>query len=405
MADLSLSEARRIALAAQGFSTPRNGASGGQPPGLDDLRRVISHLNLLQIDTVNVLARAHYMPVYSRLGPYESWLIDDLAYFHRELFEYWAHAASFIPMRLYPVLKHRMVTRREKWLEKVRTEYPGFVERVLDQVRERGPISVSDLEDSGGRTGPWWGLSRGKMALEWHFDRGAVGVHSRRNFTRYYDLPERFVPQEQLDAAVPTEEEANREMLLLSARSHGVGTETDLADYFRIKTGPARKLLKAMVADGELEMVRVEGWDAPAFVLPGTNVPLQRVEARSVVSPFDSLIWERDRTERLFGMRYRIEIYVPAPKRQFGYYVFPFLMDEELVARVDLKADRQGKRLLVQAAHLEARNPQRDAVAVAAALADELASLARWLGLERVVIGRKGDLADGLRRAVKTVRV
>ncbi|MDA0232472.1 MAG: winged helix DNA-binding domain-containing protein, partial [Chloroflexi bacterium] len=158
MADLSLSEARRIALAAQGFSTPRNGASGGQPPGLDDLRRVISHLNLLQIDTVNVLARAHYMPVYSRLGPYEIRLIDDLAYVHRELFEYWAHAASFIPMRLYPVLKHRMVTRREKWLEKVRTEYPGFVERVLDQVRERGPISVSDLEDSGGRTGPWWGL-------------------------------------------------------------------------------------------------------------------------------------------------------------------------------------------------------------------------------------------------------
>ena len=399
MSDLSFAEARRIALAAQGFATARNGSQ----PGLDDLRRVIDHLGLVQIDTVNVLARAHYMPFYSRLGPYENRLADDLAYVHRELFEYWGHAASFIPMRLYPALRHRMERqRRAKWIVQIEEEFPGFIDQVFEQVRERGPISVSDLDDSGGRTGPWWGLSRGKMALEWHFDRGAVGVHSRRNFTRYYDLPERFVPQEQMNAPVLTEEEANRELLLISAKSLGVGTATDLADYYRIKPGIARKLLAEMVAGGELDEVSVEGWGDRAFALPGTDVPVERVQARSLVSPFDSLIWERERTERLFGMRYRIEIYVPAPKRQFGYYVFPFLLDEELVARVDLKADRHQGKLMVQAAHLE---NGCDAVAVAAALADELATLTRWLGLERVVIGRKGDLANNLRKAVKLVRV
>lgn len=399
MPDLSHTEARRIALAAQGFATARNGSQ----PGLDDLRRVIDHVSLVQIDTVNVLARAHYMPFYSRLGPYEDRLADDLAYVHRELFEYWGHAASFIPMRLFPALRHRMERqRRAKWMAQLEEEFPGFVDAVFEQVQQRGPISVSDLDDSGGRTGPWWGLSRGKMALEWHFDRGAVGTHSRRNFTRYYDLPERFVPQEQLNAPVLTEEEANRDLLLISARSLGVGTATDIADYYRIKPAIARKLLAEMVAGGEVQKVSVEGWDETAYALPETDVPSEPVLARSVVSPFDSLIWERDRTERLFGMRYRIEIYVPAPKRQFGYYVFPFLMDEELVARVDLKADRQKGRLMVQAAHLE---NGRNAVEVAAALTDELVTLARWLGLERVVVGRKGDLVDDLRKAVKLVRV
>lgn len=399
MTDLSHTEARRIALAAQGFATARSGSQ----PGLDDLRRVIDHVSLVQIDTVNVLTRAHYMPYYSRLGPYEDRLADDLAYVRRELFEYWGHAASFIPMRLFPALRHRMERqRRLKWMVQLEEEFPGFVDAVFEQVRQRGPISISDLDDSGGRTGPWWGLSRGKMALEWHFDRGAIGAHSRRKFTRYYDLPERIVPQEQLNAPALTEEEANRDLLLISARSLGVGTATDIADYFRIKPAIARKQLAEMVASGELQQVSVEGWDEAAYALPGTDVPPEPVLARSVVSPFDSLIWERDRTERLFGMRYRIEIYVPAPKRQFGYYVFPFLMDEELVARVDLKADRQKGRLMVQAAHLE--NGQ-NAVEVATALADELTTLARWLGLDRVVVGRKGDLVDDLRKAAKLVRV
>lgn len=398
--DLSNQEARRIALSAQGFATARNGAK----PTLDDLRRVIDHVGLIQIDTVNVLSRAHYVPFYSRLGPYENQLVDDLAYEHRELYEYWGHAATFVPMRLYPVLRHRMIThhRRARWLQRIEDEHPGFSEQVLAQVREQGPISVSDLEDSGGRTGPWWGLSKGKMALEWHFDRGAIAVHSRKKFTRFYDLPERFVPDEHLAAPPLTEDEANRELLLLSARHHGIGTGADLADYYRIKMPKARPILADLVASGEMEQVSVEGWDEPVYKLPETDVPKEHIGAHSLVSPFDSLIWYRERTERMFGMRYRIEIYVPEKQRQYGYYVFPFLMDEELVARVDLKADRQNGRLLVQSAHLE---DGRDAVAVSAALAEELATMARWLGLNRVVIGRKGDLVSELRKAAKAVRV
>ena len=204
------------------------------------------------------------------------------------------------------------------------------------------------------------------MALEWHFDIGSIGVHSRKNFTRYYDLPERFVPDEHHEAPGLNEDEANRLLLKLSAQHHGIGTQADLADYYRIKMPKARPIFKDMVVSGELDEVRVEGWDEPAYVLPGTDVPPGQIGARSLVSPFDSLIWFRDRTHRMFGMHYRIEIYVPEKKRQFGYYVFPFLMDEELVARVDLKADRHKSRLLVQSAHLE---NGRDAVAVSSALA------------------------------------
>lgn len=398
--DLSNAEARRIALAAQGFATSRN---SGTEPTLDHLRRVIDHIGLVQIDTVNVLSRAHYMPFYSRLGPYENRLADDLAYEHRELYEYWGHAATFVPMRLYPVLKHRMTRqRRAKWLRQIEDEHPGFLNQVFAEVQERGPISVSDLEDSGGRTGPWWGLSNGKMALEWHFDSGTIGVHSRKNFTRYYDIPERFIPDEHLNATPLTEQEANRELLLLSAKHHGIGTRADLADYYRIKMPKARPALAELVASGELQEVNVEGWDSPAYKLPETDVPTEHIGAHSLVSPFDSLIWFRDRTERMFGMRYRIEIYVPEKQRQYGYYVFPFLMDEELVARVDLKADRQNGKLLVQSAHLE---EGRNAVAVSAALAEELATLARWLGLKRIVVGRKGDLVSDLRKAVKAVKV
>jgi hypothetical protein len=395
MTDLSLAEARRIALSAQGFAAPRN----SHEPSLDDLRRVVEHVTLVQIDTVNVLARAHYLPFFSRLGPYRQELVDELAYSHRELFEYWGHAASFIPMPLFPLIRHRMQThRRDRWLQRIQEEHPGFVERVLDEVVQRGPISVSDLSEPGGRTGPWWGLSRGKMALEWHFDRGAVAVEARRNFTRYYDVPEKVIPAAQLGMPAPTESEAQMEMLLLSAKSMGVGTASDLADYFRVRIVRARPLLKELVSSGMMRQVKVEGWNTPAYMLPDTNVPAAPISARALVSPFDSLIWERDRTERLFNLRYRIEIYVPENKRQFGYYVLPFLMNEELAARVDLKADRQKKRLLVQSAYLE---DGRNSLAVADALAHELAEMARWLGLDRVVVGRKGDLAGPLRMACK----
>jgi hypothetical protein len=395
MFDLSSQEARRTALFAQGFHRVRPQGE----PGIDDVRRVIEDLGVIQIDTVNVLARAHYLPFFSRLGPYRSEMLDELAYQKRELFEYWGHEASFIPMRLYPLFRHRMSRwRRDRWLQRINDEHPGFVDRVLTEVKERGPISVSELTDSGGRTGPWWGLSRGKMALEWHFDRGAVAVESRRNFTRYYDVPEKVIPAPHLESSAADEADAHRELLLLSARAHGIGTAKDLADYYRIKIGDARARLDELVSAGALRKVSVEGWGEPAYMLPGTDIPGEKSAARALISPFDSLVWERARAERMFGFRYRIEIYVPERKRQFGYYVLPFLMDEELVARVDLKADRQKSRLLVQAAHIE---DGRDPAETAEALAAELAMMARWLGLDRVVVGRKGDLSTPLREAVK----
>jgi uncharacterized protein YcaQ len=399
MKDISISEARRIALNAQGFSSPRN---NGTATGLDDLRRVIESIGLVQIDSVNVLARAHYMPFFSRLGPYPESMLDELAYERRELFEYWGHEASFIPMNLYPAMRHRMEREPRRWIEKARQEFPEIIEDVFQQVKDRGPLSVSDLDGDEQRTGPWWGLSKGKRALEFHFALGAVGVHSRRKFSRYYDLPDRFIPGEHFSAPAMTEAEAHRHLLLISARCYGIGTASDLADYFRIKPAKARGVLRDMVTSGELRQVSVESWDEPAYMLPGTDVPPERIGARSLVSPFDSLIWYRERMERLFGMFYRIEIYVPEKKRQYGYYVLPFLMDEQLVARIDLKADRQNGRLLVQSAHLE---PGRDESAVAAALADELATMARWQGLGRVVVGRKGDLVNALRPAVKSVKV
>jgi uncharacterized protein YcaQ len=397
MSDISLAEARRIGLDAQGFSSQRN---NGTAPGFDDMRRVIESIGLVQIDSVNVLARAHYMPFFSRLGPYRDTMLDELAYERRELFEYWGHEASFMPMNLYPAMRHRMESEPRRWIDKARHEFPEIIDDVMEQVKERGPLSVSDLTGDDHRTGPWWGLSKGKRALEFHFALGAVGVHSRRNFSRYYDLPDRFIPDAHFSAPAMTEAEAHRHLLLISAKCHGIGTANDLADYFRIKPAKARGLLRDMVTAGELRQVSVEGWSEPAYMLPGTDVPSDRIGARSLISPFDSLIWCRERMERLFGMFYRIEIYVPEKKRQYGYYVLPFLMDERLVARLDLKADRQKGRLLVQAAYLE---PWHNQTAVADALADELAMLARWQGLGRVVVGRKGDLVGALRSAVKDV--
>ena len=365
------------------------------------MRRVIENIGLVQIDSVNVLARAHYMPFFSRLGPYRETMLDEMAYEQRGLFEYWGHEASFIPMNLYPAMRHRMQSEPRRWIEKAMREFPDAIDDVFRQVTERGPISVSDLEGDDHRTGPWWGLSKGRRALEFHFALGAVGVHSRRNFSRYYDLPGRFIPGEHFSAPAMTEADAHRQLLLISAKCHGIGTANDLADYFRIKPAKARAALRDMVAAGELRQVSVEGWNEPAYMLPRTDVPAEHIEARSLISPFDSLIWYRDRMERLFGMFYRIEIYVPEKKRKYGYYVLPFLMDEQLVARLDLKADRQNGRLLVQSAHVE---PGQDATTVADALADELTTMARWLGLGRVVVGRKGDLVGALRRAVKAVK-
>jgi hypothetical protein len=393
-ADLSSDEARRIALAAQGFAEAR-------PSGRVDarhLRRVLKRINLVQLDSVNVVVRSHYMPFFSRLGAYPRELVDDLAFKRRELFEYWGHAASLLPVDHYPLLRHRMEAawpRFQAWAEQVAPDRPGYVEAVLEEVRTNGPLSVSDLEDPGQRTGPWWGYGPGKVALEWHFRTGALTTRERRGFTRVYDVMERVLPRKVQELPVPSTHEAHRELLMRSARAHGVGTAKDLADYYRIKVPEARPRLAELVEAGQLEPVRVAGWSQPAFLHPEAKLP-RKVAGRALLTPFDSLVWERERTERLFGFDYKIEIYVPEPQRKYGYYVMPFLLDGELVGRVDLKSDRDASVLRVRAAHAE---PGVNEGRVASELAGELREMAGWLGLEGVSAERRGNLAGELRRA------
>lgn len=388
---MSLAEARRLALAAQGFARPR-------PATVDESHfdQVLGDIALLQMDSVNVVERAHYFPLFSRLGPYDRSLFDDYAYGKRRMFEAWAHEASLLPMEMYPLHRHRMENGKiYPGIVAFAREQAGYVDAILGEIRERGPVVVGELEDPGARTGPWWGYGKGKLALEWHFRKGTLAIRERRNFARVYDLPERVIPAEVLAARPVPAEAAFRELLLRSARAHGVGIARDIADYFRLSISGAKPVLAAMAVDGQLEAVRVEGWREPAYMLPG-RAPPPVVEARALVCPFDPVVWERARSERLFNFRYRIEIYTPAEKRIYGYYVLPFVLGDEIVARVDVKADRAKATLLVRATHLE---PGHDAEWVAQGLARELDELARWLGLSRVRVGPKGNLARALRAA------
>ncbi len=390
---LSPDEARALALEAQGFGGPRL----RRAPRAEDVLGVVDRLRLLQMDSVNVLVRAHYLPLFSRLGPYDPALLDHLAYERRALFEFWAHEASLVPVRFHPLLRWRMDRKAWPSLDRIRAKRPEYVDAVLRAIETRGALGTSDLEDGGGRAGAWWGWGEGKHVLEWLFATGRVTTAARRRFERIYDLVERVLPPDVLAAATPSPDDAKRTLLLESAAALGVGTARDLADYFRIHRPTGRALVEGLAADGRLDRVRVEGWKDPAFRLPGASPPRRLPQATALVSPFDSLVFERARTERLFGFRYRIEIYTPVAKRRYGYYVLPFLHDGALVARVDLKADRERRRLLVRAAHLE---PGADAGRTAAALAPEVGRMATWLGLERVVVERRGALAPALRSAV-----
>lgn len=395
---LSLPEARRIALAAQGFG----GRPLERPVDARALRsRVLDRVGLLQIDSVNVLQRAHYLPTFSRLGTYDTVVLDRLsAYAPRRLFEYWGHEASLLPVELWPLMQWRMARATDDaWggMRRIATERPELVQAVLDDLRDRGPLSAAQLshhDDPRGPKGPWWDWSDVKRALEYLFWSGQVTSARRVRFERRYDVPERVIPAGIFAQPTPTIDDAQRELVQIAARSMGVATEPDLRDYFRLPAAESKQRVAELVEAGELQPVTVDGWSAPAYLAPGARLP-RRVDARALVGPFDSLIWERPRVERLFGMRYRIEIYVPKPKRVFGYYVLPFLLGDQLVARVDLKADRAGDRLLVQAAHLEP-GPGVPAADVVEPLTAELARLADWLGLGGVTIVGAGDLAPAL---------
>ena len=384
-----------MALAAQGFADP--------PLRRDvDTRalrsRVLDRVGLIQIDSVNVLQRAHYLPAFSRLGGYDTTLLDKLSHYApRRLFEYWGHEASLIPVQLHPHLRWRMRRAHDDaWggMRRVATDRPELVAAVIDDIRERGPLTAAELahhDEPRGPKGPWWDWSSVKRALEFLFWSGEVTSARRRRFERLYDVPERVLPAAVLAAPTPDDDESQRELLRVAARAMGVATEPDLRDYFRLPSAESKARIPELVEAGDLLPVAVEGWKAPAYLAPGARVP-RRVDARALVGPFDSLIWERPRVERVFGFRYRIEIYVPREQRVHGYYVLPLLLGDRLVARVDLKSDRAAGALLVQAAHTEPGAPPE----TGEALALELRRLATWLGLDDVVVNGAGDLAPAL---------
>jgi len=391
---ISAASARRIALGAQGFRDPR-------PKGQVDrrhLRRVMGRLQLLQLDSVPVVIRTQYMPGFSRLGPYDPALLDRIAYRDDEWLEAWCHEASLVPMVDEPLLRWSKTRARqgETWghLAKFAEGDPGYIEEVLAQVRER-PLAPGELIEPRRQEGEWWGeRSHGAVALDWLFRVGEVGIRRKPGFVKEFDLLERMVPAAVRAVPTPTEEDAHRELLMRAAASHGIAAAPDLVDYHRLPKVPAKARLAELVEDGRLIEAEVQGWNRPALLHPDAARP-RSIDACTLVSPFDPVVWFRERASRLFGFNYKIEIYVPEKKRVYGYYVLPFLLGDELVGRVDLKTDRADRVLRVKAAYAE---PGRDPGLVASALRGALDDLASFVGVDEwVVDGRKGDVTPFLR--------
>lgn len=400
---LSLKQARRIAIAAQGFGAA--GERGETPAERRHLKRMVERLGVVQIDSVNVVARAHTLPGFSRLGNYATADIDALAYSgrRRSLFEYWGHEASYLPVALQPLFRFRMAraARGEGIYTGLATfgrERRALIEEVRREIGTTGPMAASELSHDHKGEGGWWGWSEGKRAVEWLFWAGIVTTATRRGaFERIYDLTERVLPKAIVETPTPAEADAHRELVRLSSVALGIATERCLRDYYRLEVADARAAVESLVESGDLIPVAVEGFRNPAFLAREARMP-RRVEARALLAPFDPLVWQRARTEALFGARIRLEIYVPAEKRTHGYYVLPFLLGDTLAARVDLKSDRAGGVLVVQAAHLEAGATAGD---VAGPLAAELRLMAHWLGLSDVRAEPRGDLAKALGEALR----
>ena len=386
MRRLTKDQARRYTLAAQGFNE-------GRADGRVDVRhfrKVIDQIGLVQLDSVNVFSRTHYLPFFSRIGPYDRESLDDWIWNSGEMFEYWGHEASVIPVRDHRLFRWRM-EQSLKWkrLKELEEKQPGYVEDVYQQVVDRGPLQTRDLDRPGERDREaMWGWNNGKVALEVLFLQGRVTTSHRPNFVRMYDVTERVIDPEYLEGSSPIHDEALTELLVKSAGAMGVGTAEDLADYYRIRMPAARPLIRRLVEDERLVEVEVEGWDKPAYLHPDASLP-RKARGTALLSPFDNLIWYRPRVERLWDFHYRIEIYVPEPRREYGYYVLPFLLDGILVARVDLKTDRRSNVLKVQGAFAE---PDVDLKRVGRALRKELDMVANWLELDDLTIGRNGDL-------------
>ncbi|MDJ0959189.1 MAG: crosslink repair DNA glycosylase YcaQ family protein [Acidimicrobiia bacterium] len=393
MVQIPLAAARRIALGAQGLARlPESGRRDRR-----HFRKLFREIGLLQLDSVNVLTRSHYLPGFARLGSYDRAALDDYTSHSGEVFEYWGHVASLMPVHLYPVFQwRRRGMAASSWARDFEDEHPGYLDTVYEEIATHGPLSVSELSDPGSRTGPWWGHGRGRRALDRLFLSGRIAAIRDHRFGRIYDIPERLISREHREAPAPAKPEAYRILLELSARHHGIGTAHDLADYYRLKVSHARPILSEMVRAGELDEVEVPGWKGPVYLHPEAVRP-RHVAGAALLTPFDPIVWERARAERLFGFHYRIEIYVPKPKRVYGYYVLPFLLDGELVARVDLKSHRDRGVLEVRGAFVE---DGRDKQRVSTALAERLQAMSEWLDLGQVTVDSHGDLATALRRAI-----
>ena len=394
---LSAAQARRIALAAQGLAGPRPVG----PVARRSFRKLVAHLGLLQLDSVNVFARAHYLPPYARLGLYDPTLLESEAWGREPtLFEYWGREASLMPLALQPLWRWRMAEgtdphrRRKTGLSEFYKARKAYVHDVLAEIGRRGPVTGGDFAPEGPRRSGWWEWSEGKAALEWLFRAGLVSVKTRRGFERVYDLTERVIPAAILDAPTPAKADAQRELVRIAARALGVFDAGDLADCYKLYVADAAARATELAEAGELEAVQVQGWRGKVWVVAGAPTP-RALRAATILSPFDPLLRDRDRAARLLGVRYKIGLYTPAAQREHGYYVYPFLLGEKIAARVDLKSDRKTSRLLVQEAHLEA---SADAGEVVPALAAELATAAAWQGLGDISVMKKGDLSAALSR-------
>lgn len=397
---LSLNQARRLALVAQGFAG-RSVATEVKPARLNQL---LERLGVVQIDSVNAVVRSHYLPLFSRLGQYAPGLLEQAAWSagkRRTLFEYWGHEASLMPLALYPLMRWRMQRAAQgegiyRQLAEFGRERQDVVQRVLATVREQGATGAGALTTRVERAGPWWDWSEEKMALEWLFAAGEVTVAGRRGFERLYDVPERVLPSALVNHPDVSEADAQRQLLLHSAAALGVATEKDLRDYFRLDPADSKACLTELVEAGALLPVTVKGWTHTAYCLPDLKIP-RAVNVSALLSPFDSLIWERARTERLFDFRYRLEIYTPQHKRVYGYYVLPFLHNERLVGRVDLRAERSSGRLHVHALHEEEVGIDEEGIH---ALARQLLEMARWLELPEVWVNCPKTGSERLRLAL-----
>jgi uncharacterized protein len=381
-ASLSITEARRLALHAQGLGGDRVGTATWTA-----MKRELQRLHLLQIDSVNVLVRQHYLPLFSRLGNYDRAALDkrSLERKNRALFECWAHEASLVRMELHPLMRWRMERARNgdgvyKEMARLAREEKTSLKRTLDFVRANGPVAQSDLPGVEKGAGGWWGWSKGKLALETLFAHGLVTTSHRESFERFYDVPDRVIPSEILNLPTPNERDSISELTRLSAEALGIGTAFDLRDYFRLPVTQAARALQDCLEAGDIEAVEVEGWKQKAYVAKSARLP-KKASATALVSPFDPIVWDRDRAERLFNFHYRIELYTPEPKRKYGYYVLPFMHDGAFAGRVCLKADRASSTLRVNHSYSEAERATGETVE---ALADEIKLMAKWLGMERV---------------------